>query len=386
MKPSLLVALSLSVLNADCGRHAPAPENAAAATVPAFRSVRIDPGLIASGRVTLAPVTRRAPASEMRIPGDVRASEGGSAEAGTLASGRVAVLTAKEGARVQRGQVLAWVDSPEASRAAADFLRAHARVTAAGRHLQRQLKLQEQAATSAGAVDEARAEEAVARADQAAAKTLLSTFGVAEPPADAPEDALSVRVPVRAPIAGVIARRDAVLGAAVAADKSLFHIVALGQVFVAASVPETAPMPGEGSHAVVVARGGGGDRCEANVVGSMHFVDETTRTVPVRLQPSGACEWLVPGGYVDVVLTTSSRAATEIVVPADAIVDIDGVPTAFVAVDQDPGRLIARGLRVRATGGPDTVVETGLAEGDRVATTGALLLKGELLRSALEGQ
>jgi cobalt-zinc-cadmium efflux system membrane fusion protein len=386
MKHWVLVALPLLLLNGSCGRHGPAPEKAAAVpSAPLARSVRIDPDLIASGRVTLAPVSRRAPKSETRIPGDVRANEGGSAEAGTLASGRVATLIAKEGSRVERGQVLAWVDSAEASRAAADFLRARARVTAAARHLQRQLKLQEQAATSAGAVDEARAEEAVARADLAAARTLLWTFGVAEPPADTSEAALSVRVPVRAPIAGVVARRDAVLGAAVAADKSLFHIVAVGQVFVAANMPETMPVPAEGSGAVIVARGRDGARCDANVAGSMHLVDDTTRTVPVRLQPAGTCEWLVPGGYVDVLFSAPAHEPAELVVPSDALVDIDGVPTAFVAVDRDPGRMVARGVRVRATGGPDTVVEAGLAEGDLVATTGALLLKGELLRTALEG-
>ncbi len=383
--PLLVLALLLAITG--CGRRGRAIGNATAGVAaPAARLVRIDPDLVASGRVTLVTVSRRAPTSELRIPGDVRASEGGSAEAGTLASGRVAALTAKEGSHVARGQVLAWVDSPEASRAAADFLRARARVTAAGRRLQRQLKLQEQAATSAGAVDEARAEEAVARADLAAARTLLSTFGVAEPPQDAPDDGLSVRVPVRAPIAGIVSRRDAVVGAAVAPDKSLFQIVAVGQVFIAANVPETIPSPSEGSRAVIVPRAGSGGRCDATVTGSMHIVDDATRTVPVRLQPAGACDWLVPGGYVDVVLSSASPAAPEIVVPSEAVVDVDGVPTVFVVVDRDPGRMVARGVRVRATGGPDSVVEAGLAEGDRVAATGALLLKGELLRAALEGQ
>lgn len=380
-----LIALALVLVVAGCGRHGPAAEKASAAPLAAtVRSVRIDPSLVASGRVTLAPVSRGTPSTQVRIPGDVRASEGGSAEAGTLASGRVAALIAKEGSRVGRDQVLAWVDSPEASRAAADYLRSRARLVAADRHLQRQLKLQEQAATSAGAVDEARAEEAVARADLAAARTLLSTFGVPEPAADTSDNALSIRVPVRAPIAGIVSRRDAVLGASVAADKSLFQILAVGKVFVAANMPETMPLPLEGSRALIVARGEDA-RCDATVAGSMHIVDDATRTVPVRLQPAGTCDWLVPGGYVDVVFSSPSQAAPELLVSSEAIVDIDGVPTAFVAANQDPGRMLVRGVRVRATGGPEVIVEAGLHEGEKVAITGAVLLKGELQRTALEG-
>jgi cobalt-zinc-cadmium efflux system membrane fusion protein len=357
-----------------------APERAGAA-----RTVSVEAPLLASGRVVLGDVVRRPPATELRVTGEVRANESGSAEAGTLVAGRVGSLVANEGARVQRGQVLAWVEAPDASRAAADVLRARARAEVAAKRLARELTLQEQAATSAGAVEDARAADAVARADLAAARTLLVTFGAAEPSGDAKGEALSVRVPVRAPIAGIIVQRHAVLGAAVAPDTTLFHIVAGGRVFVAANVPETTPLPPEGGAATIVGRGDETLRCNAAVGGNLRVIDDATRTVAVRVQPDATCAWLAPGRYVDVLFARAADAKPELVLPAEAVVDVDGVPTAFVSTGKE-GELVARTVRVRATAGPDVIIESGLVEGERVATRGALLLKGELSRAALEGQ
>ncbi|MDL5410497.1 hypothetical protein QSH82_24890, partial [Escherichia coli] len=64
-----------------------------------------------------------------------------------------------------------------------------------------------------------------------------------------------------------------------------------------------------------------------------------------------------------------------LVVPRDSVVDVNGVPCAFVASGAE-GQLTARPLRVRSDAGPDVVVESGLSEGEKVAVKGALLLKG----------
>ena len=346
--------------------------------------VQVDSAIISSGQITIAQVTRRSPVVERRVTGEVRADEAASAEAGTLVAGRVAALVVKEGARVERGQLLAWVDSPDASRAAAEVLRARARSDVAAKRLSRQLLLEEQRATSAGSVEDARAEDAMARADLAAARTLLATFGVSEPLQADENRGLTVRVPVRAPIAGTIVERHAVLGAAVHPDTTLFHIVAGHGVFVSANVPETELPPPDGSTALVVGRGDESLRCSAVVEGNLRVVDNSSRTVAVRLQPDAACGWLSPGRYVDVTFSIA-QGDPSLVVPPEAIVDVNGVSTAFVATDKT-GVFAARQVRVRTTGGPDQIVESGLAEGDRIATQGTLLLKGELLRATLEGQ
>jgi membrane fusion protein, heavy metal efflux system len=378
-----LVIAASAACRKDATKDQPAPAPAAE-PAPASKTVTIDKELVAQGRVKLGAVERRAPRGELRVAGEVRSNEAGSAEAGTLVSGRVATLDAVEGARVKKGQVLAWVDAPEVGRAAADVLRARARAGVAARRLARQVELEKQQATSGQAVDDARGEDEAARADLLAARTLLANLGGVEPAEGSHRELAIVRVPVRAPIDGVVAKRDAVLGAPVSPDKSLFRIVAGDRVAVVARVPETAQLPAAGTRATLVARGSSPASCAATSTGTLGAIDEATRTYSVRLEPdSASCTWLVPGGYVDVGFPGAAAGeAHDLVVPREAVIDVSGVPSAFVPTARE-GQFAVRTLRVRAGEGPELVVESGLAEGEKIVVAGALLLKGEMLRAEL---
>ena len=380
----LLVALGLGA--GACSRSQASSQKAAADVDAgaAHAVLRIDKTLLAQGRITTAPVELRAPRGELRVPGEVRSSESGSAEAGTLVSGRVATLEVGEGARVTKGQILAWVDAPEVGRATADLLRARAHASLAARKLERQVELEKQQATSKNALDDARADDQAARADLLAARTLLANLGGREPPPDSERTTAIVRVPVVSPIDGVIARRDAVLGAPVSPDKSLFKIVAsgTGRVAILARIAETSKVPPAGTKAMLSPRGGG-DACGGVSTGALGSVDDQTRTTAVRVEPDATCKWLVAGAYVDVTFPGIAAAeAPVLIVPRDAVLDVAGVPSAFVAGAVE-GEYTVRGLRVRAGEGPEVVVEAGLAAGERVVVSGALLLKGEMMRAEL---
>ncbi len=220
--------------------------------------------------------------------------------------------------------MLARIDAPDVGRATAELLRARGRGEATARKLARQLELEKQGATSSNAIDEARAEDRAARAELTAARTMLATLGAAEPRVEddggAPpaSRAVSIQVAIKAPIAGVIVQRSAVLGGAVAPDRSLFHLIDPARLLVRAKLPETAgALPTAGASASISTRAAGGrDRrsaAEAAVMAGFGAVDESTRTVPIRLRPSGPCPWLLPGAYVDVLLaggaTSPDRAS-----------------------------------------------------------------------------
>ena len=369
---------------ASCKR-APTPDKAPIAAASARSSVVVDDTLVAQGRIALGAVERRAPRSELRVPGEIRPSERGSAEAGTLVAGRVASIEVADASHVNKGQVLAWIDAPEVGRAAADLVRARARAALAARKLERQLDLERQLATSKNAVDDARAEDQAARADVLAARTLLANLGGQEPPADIDRATAIVRVPVRAPIQGIVTERSVVVGAPVTPEKSLFRLVAEGRVTVLARVPETSPLPSDGTQATLIARGAATTTCTGTVTGTLGAVDETTRTYAVRLAPESGCGWLIAGGYVDVVFPGAlSGRGTELLIPRSALVDIGGVSSIF-APGEGAGEYRVRAVRVRPGTGAELVVESGLAEGDRIVVGGTLLLKGELQRAELEG-
>ncbi len=384
-----LGALVLLTFLASCNKSS-APTGSGTTNVGTKESrLTLDADLISSGRVRVETAARRAPSTELRVAGDVVSSDTGAAEAGALVPGRVAAILVTEGAHVKQGQVLAWVDAPEVGRATAEVLRARARASVAARKLERQGELDKQEATSKNALDEARAEGRIASADLAAARTLLLSLGGQEPPdnAETSPTSVPVRLPVRAPIDGVVAHREAVLGGAVSPDRPLFRLVAASRVAVLARVPETIQdLPKEGAHATITSRGAPKDApvCSARVTGVLGAIDEATRTLPLRLEPDPTCTLLVPGAYVEVVLAGApTQGKPEIVVPREAVLDVHGVPSVFVA-EKTPGAFVLRPVRARFDGGPDAVIESGLAEGEGVASTGALLLKGELLRGELE--
>jgi cobalt-zinc-cadmium efflux system membrane fusion protein len=268
-------------------------------------------------------------------------------------------------------------------RAAAELLRARARAVVAQKKLARQLALDKEGATSQNAVDEARADALVAEADLAAARTLLFQLGAGEPSSE--PSALGIRVAVRAPIDGVVVRRHAVLGGAVTPDHALFEIVAKERTAVLAAVPEGAEVPPVGTAARLYPRATTGE-CEAVVSADLGVVEGATRARSIRVEAKGACPFLVTGGWVEVGLATAVATTTPVlVVPAEAVVEVHGVPVVFVLAAEGATIVFRpRTVRLGPSVGLDAVVEDGVGVGERVAVGGTLLLKGELLRSELE--
>ncbi|MDB4934277.1 MAG: putative Co/Zn/Cd efflux system rane fusion protein [Labilithrix sp.] len=350
--------------------------------------VRVDPSLVSSGRIVIGPAQRRPLRGDLRLPAEVVPSESASAEVGTLVSGRVGSIEVREGEAVTRGQIMAYVESPEAARVVAEVIRARARAIAAARKLDRQLALEQDRATSPAAVDEVRTELATAEADAAAARTLLSSLGLPEPPPPA-QGALAARVPVRSPIDGVVVSRALPLGAPISPDKTLFRVLAADRVFAEARWTDaTLPPPADGTAVKLLARGSGDTACTGRVLATIAAVDEKTRARRVRVAPDRPCPMLVPGAYVDVSLTSAALgtgAASALAVPKEAVVDVRGAPTVFVA-GREKGSFAAHVVRTGRTTTEDIAIDEGLAEGDLVVVVGAVMLKGELLRSELESQ
>ncbi len=388
MTRSLAMWLALAGLATGCSQRSSAapltgPAPSASAAEP--NHVHVDPALVDSGRVRVAAVVQRAPRRQARFAAEVAPTELGRGEASCLTSGRVASIEVAAFAKVDKGQVLAWVDAPEVGRAIADLLRARARAEVAHHKLARQLDLQKENATSASAVDEARAESLVADADLSAARTWVSSLGAAEPPSGpTPGAPIPARVAVRAPIAGVVLRRNVVVGGVVSPDRPLFEIASPDALIVIAHVPETAKLPLPGDKVSIAPRAKDAKSCGGVVAADAPVYDAATRTRALRVTPDAGCAGLTAGGFADVVTNDDAAGAPVVVVPREAIVDLRGTPVVFVERG-NKGDFVARGVRV--SGGiesDDAVVEAGVGPGERIAVGGALLLKGELMRADLQ--
>lgn len=358
--------------------------NPSADEEPPHHLLRIDPMLLNQGRIAITEVVPFAHAGHTVVPGQVTPAPDGEAEIGSLVAGRLASLDAVEGQLVKKGQILAWLDAPEVGSARADLARASAQAAASQQRLERQLALQSQSATSQSAVDEARAAVASAKADQQAAQAKLGSVGVGR-------QGSTGRLPLRSPIDGVVVERRAMLGGAVAPDATLFRVINPKTLRVKAQWSETlGPIPALNTRVYLTSRTGtsGGDTsaCEATIETHLGVVDPVTRSVTLQIKPGASCPSFTSGGYVAVLLATSEGSpashADWVQVPLEAVVDLRGVPTVFVALSR-VGEFEARHVEPKPSVGGVIPIALGLTPGEKVITKGAVLLKGEALRDIL---
>ena len=376
---SLLIAITAG----GCSK-APTPE-AGAGAEPTRRGqpvVRVDARLVTSGRIQTTAVARADPAATLVVTGEVVASPDGAAEVGTPVPARVASLSVSLGGKVKKGDALSVLQAGEVARIAGQLAQARARRAHAERVLEQEELLRAQKATSERAILDARRDLAAARADEQLAQGLLGSYGSKGPG----------RIVLRSPIDGVIVFSRAVLGAQVDEGTKLFRIVAPERLVVRADVPES-----EAKQVVVGARASFRSAAMAECVGTLELyaptVDRERRTVPFRVRPEPSCRDLIDGAYVDVSLQRSTDGGHMLAtVPRLAVVEIDAVPVVFV--DAAPGQrartgaqkaeFFMRTVRVRSYAGDIAFVEDGVKTGERVVSRGAILLKGEHMRSELE--
>ena len=346
----------------------------ASASSIAARTIAVSPELIASGRIAVAPASLAAPRDDLTVTGEITAPPDGAAEVGAPIGGIVREILAKEGDRVEKDRRLAVLEAAEVARTVVDLGRAEARRVRAQRVLAQEEELMQGNATSERNLADAKSELAAAQAEARGARALLSTFGAAN----------GGRIVIKSPIAGTVVTRTIVLGKPVDAGVRLFRIVNSEKLLVRADVPENdAADIHEGTEATLVwaARN---ESCKGSIESRAPSVDPTTRTVPFRVRPRVGCPELVEGGFVDVTMTRVAAAGQALVaLPRDALVEMDAVPVVFVATAQ-AGAFRSATVRVARFTSSTVYLEDGVLPGDSVVVKGAILLKGELMRAALE--
>ncbi|MFG0283605.1 MAG: efflux RND transporter periplasmic adaptor subunit [Phycisphaerales bacterium JB039] len=232
-------------------------------------------------------------------------------------------------------------------------------------------------------LDAARGAAIGANVALAAAERTLHAFGLDEAAVDRVEnesDMELARHTVVAPLGGIITQRHAVRGERIEAGDEIFVVADLSTVWIEFSVyPKDLGAVKPGAAARIA-----WDHGPAEAVGTIDYIspllDPHTRTAMARIilpNPDGA--WR-PGtfvqGHVDV-----DAAPADIVVPGEALQQLDGRPVVFV---QTPDGVEPREVEVGRRGDSTVEIVKGLAPGDLVAISGLVALKAELDKAALE--
>ncbi|WP_197420685.1 efflux RND transporter periplasmic adaptor subunit [Sphingomonas sp. CCH5-D11] len=188
---------------------------------------------------------------------------------------------------------------------------------------------------------------------------------------------------IRTPVAGVIKTLGVRQGMTVSQGQTLAEVNGLGTVWLNAAVPEA--LAGQlrvGTPVTATLAAFPGETFRGRIGAILPQAEATTRTLTVRVELNNRGGRLRPGMFASVQLNQSSRDA--LLVPSEAVIRT-GRRT-LVMLASDGGRFRPAEVRIGAEGGGKTEILAGLAEGEKVVSSGQFLIDSEANLSGLDAR
>jgi len=298
----------------------------------------------------------------------------------------VAELRKRLGDSVEKGEIVAAIESREIADAKSEYLAARLTNELRQTLFNRQKVLAESRTVSENEFLRTRltADDAKIKLDSARQKLFalgLSEGEIAELPSQPPE---SLRAQfLRSPIAGRVSERRVDLGGLVGREgqeSELFVIVNLDDIWVDLAIsPEDIASVREGQPIVIRAIGIEGE-ASAQVIFVSPLLDRETRNARViASMPNPNHRWK-PGTFVTAEIPLGGERSG-VIVPKRALQSVRGAPTAFV---RDAGGFEARPVRTGLEDDDDIEILGGLSPGETIAVTNTFTLKAELEKGEVE--
>lgn len=322
--------------------------------------VRIDPMLVQSMGVRTEPAARRDLSRKVRTVGRVTYDERRVSHVHTKVQGWIERLfVGYEGDLVTRGQPLLEIYSPELVSTAEELLLAK-RYRDSTRHSRFE--------------DVARGGEELFRA----ARRRLELWDIAERDIERLLETGQVQktLTLHAPTEGVVTHLMVRQGMEIGPNNNLYTIADLSRVWLYADVYEyELPWVREGQNAVIELSYLPGHSFEGTVTYIYLFLDPKTRTARVRIELDNPSLLLKPDMFANVIIETGAHEDA-LAIPEEAV--IRSGRRSIVVVANGDGRFAPREVRLGIDSGDGWVeVQGGLAEGDRVVTSGQFLIDSE---------
>ena len=159
----------------------------------------------------------------VRVTGTLALDPQNRAEVSPIASGVVRRITTREGIRVRRGQVVAYIENTQIVELQRQYLTAVNELSAAKTELARQHTLMKQEAGVLKTLQQAESAYAIANAQVVGIGRQLSQLGVNPPSISAGK--LTTLIPVTSPISGIVGKIKISMGSFVDISTSLMTVV-----------------------------------------------------------------------------------------------------------------------------------------------------------------
>src|SRR5882757_3043835 len=341
--------------------------------------IKLSAAQIAALRIEVAPAGPGMLSRTVRVPGDVMMDSDRIGHVPAKVIGTVVELRKRIGDVVQKGEVVAYLESREVADAKSEFLTAGANLELQTTLIERERSLFEKKISAEQQFLRAENAFSLSKLRHDLARQKLSALDVDEAEiAELPKQPVANlrRYALRSPIIGRVIDRRVDLGAPVGGDqqeKEIYVVADLSSVWVelVASAPDLALLK-EGDDITIE------DSTRAKVVGKTIFispmVSKETRTTRVIVSLDNADGRWRPGSFIGASIPVDRRSVP-LLLPRSSIQTVDGKLVAFVQV---PEGFEARAVRAGAMTEDAVEVIGGLKPGEIVAVLNTFVLKSDL--------
>lgn len=364
---------------AACGDRKVEPEKPAAVARDPL-TVTVAPELAA--RLVLGAPAQAEVRETLRVPGRVEADENRMARVGSPVTGRITDLQAAVGQDVQRGRVLATINSTELSSAQLAYLRALSVRQLAVRGASRAQQLFDADVIGAAELQRRQSELSMAEAEASAFADQLKVLGMSAAAIARLSETRSINSlsQVVASISGTVIERKVTEGQVVQPADPVFVVADLSSVWVVADIPEQSAGSVRVGESVTVEIAALPAR---PVTGKLTFVSPVvnpeTRTVRARLDLANPKRELKPDMLASVLI--QSKPVVRTVLPATALVREENRDYVFVKAADGTYRL--RPVELGPEHDGKRVLIGGVGPNDTVVIDGAFHLNNERRRQVL---
>lgn len=337
-----------------------------------------------------AVIERRAIRDEIQATANIKPNEYRLTHVSPRIEGRVMEVLVQLGDLVKAGQSLALFDSIELGQKKSAYLQAKTDRDVDERNNVRVKGLFEERISSEKEFLEAKGRYEKSLAAYQAAYEALRLIGLSN------EDITRItwsekgkglsQFALVAPQAGTVIERPITRGELVSPKDNAFTVVDLSTVWFLVDIYEQhLPAVKVGGEVEITVDAYPSETFRGKIVYVGYVLNPETRTVDARVEIANPDRRLRPGMFARATLTLPSTHEEQkvMVVPQDAIQEVDGMPVIFV--EERPGSYLVRSVEVGKRSGAAIEVRAGVTEGQRVVTQGSFYLKSILLKEQIAG-
>ena len=291
----------------------------------------------------------------------------------TQVSGPVSRVVVVPGQKVQKGEPMLYVASPDYSQLRTNYLKAKEAYALAQKAYARARDLYEHKAIAEQNLEQAQSSEIQAGGDLASAQAALKVMGITDPDelVKAPP---SFEVPVKAPISGAVVEQDVSAGQLIQPGTTqCFMISDTGNVWVLVNIYQKDLLYVRVGDTVTIQTDTYPEVFHGRISYVAASLDPNTRTLQARIETNNPGEKLKKDMYV--VATVNAGTIPNAIALPDAAVLRDSENQPFVYAAAGSNQFGRRAVTLGESLHGQTEITSGLKAGDQVIGNGSLFLQ-----------